>query len=396
MAEEEEVPDEIEAGEQIFDLAFHGQSDLVAVGLVDGSVELWRYGVGEGNNSLALKSKHSGGASCRALQFSLDGTLLYTIGSDRRLQVLNASGQQTRVFEDAHDDSINKMHLLSEHILATGDDSGSVKVWDTRLDAGAVMEWKVHEDFVSAFAFSEEKSTLLSCGGDATLAVYDLRNAKNTSRSDDQESELQCVEIIKNGKKVVAGTQDGVVLIFSWDRWGDCSDRHPGHPESIDCMLKVDESTVLTGSSDGLIRCLGLFPHKLVGVIGDHEDFPVEAMRADRSQRLLGSIAHDSVLRFWDISMFADDEDEDEGEGGMEDEGGEGREEGACGDNEEGDGEGEEDEEEDEDAMEEDDGGDSTPFDSGSDSDEDDEAGAGGGSGGRVIKTAAQKFYQDL
>jgi WD40 repeat protein len=388
MAEEEEVPDEIEAGEQIFDLAFHGQSDLVALGLVDGSVELWRYGVGEGNNSLALKSKHSGGASCRALQFSLDGTLLYTIGSDRRLQVLNASGQQTRVFEDAHDDSINKMHLLSEHILATGDDSGSVKVWDTRLDAGAVMEWKVHEDFVSAFAFSEEKSTLLSCGGDATLAVYDLRNAKNTSRSDDQESELQCVEIIKNGKKVVAGTQDGVVLIFSWDRWGDCSDRHPGHPESIDCMLKVDESTVLTGSSDGLIRCLGLFPHKLVGVIGDHEDFPVEAMRADRSQRLLGSIAHDSVLRFWDISMFAEDEDEDEDEGGLEDEGGEGR--------EEGDREDEADEGEEADAMEEDDGGDSTPFDSGSDSDEDDEAGAGGGSGGRVIKTAAQKFYQDL
>jgi hypothetical protein len=55
-------------------------------------------------------------------------------------------------------------------------------------------------------------------------------------------------QVIKNGRKVIAGTQDGVILVFSWDQWGDCSDRYPGHPETVDCMYKVDESTVITGN----------------------------------------------------------------------------------------------------------------------------------------------------
>ena len=54
--------------------------------------------------------------------------------------------------------------------------------------------------------------------------------------------------------------------------------RYPGHPESVDCMLKIDESTLLTGSSDGLIRVVSIQPNKILGVVGDHDDFPVEGM----------------------------------------------------------------------------------------------------------------------
>lgn len=31
-----------------------------------------------------------------------------------------------------------------------------------------------------------------------------------------------------------------------------------GHPNSVDTLLKLDEDTVLTGSSDGIIRCVNL------------------------------------------------------------------------------------------------------------------------------------------
>jgi hypothetical protein len=52
----------------------------------------------------------------------------------------------------------------------------------------------------------------------------------------------------------VCGTQGGVLDIFSWDDWGDMSDRFPGHPESIDAILPINDDVILTGSSDGLIR----------------------------------------------------------------------------------------------------------------------------------------------
>jgi len=407
---EVEVPDEIELGDQVFDLCFHPTVDVVACGLVNGVVELYRYGVGDGANTKVLKTKHAAGSSCRGVQFSADGMQMYTIGSDRRLQIVDSTGKIVREYDDAHNESINRMLLLSENLLATGDDSGEVKVWDLRASessGGAAMAWHIHEDFISALTFSPEQSTLLSCSGDATLGVYDIRRAANTSRSDDQEAELQCISVIKGGRKVLAGTQEGVLLVFSWGRWGDCSDRYPGHPESVDCMMKVDEKTVLTGSGDGMIRCVQIQPNKILGVIGDHEDFPVEGMRADRGGRVLGTHSHDNIVRFWDISMFADDNDDNEGladvscedgtDGGAAArmDAGEEDEEDDDGEEEEEEEEEDENDEENEDAeMEED--GNSTPFDSGSDDDDDDDDDDQDGSGQPQFKTAAEKFYADL
>ena len=53
----------------------------------------------------------------------------------------------------------------------------------------------------------------------------------------------------------MCGSQGGILNIFSWGDWGDITDRFPGHPESIDSVIAISEDVVITGSSDGLIRC---------------------------------------------------------------------------------------------------------------------------------------------
>ena len=87
---------------------------------------------------------------------------------------------------------------------------------------------------------------------------------------------------------MVVGTQEGVLDIWSWGKWDDFSDRIVGivmngmkrsHPQSVDCILKLDESTVITGSCDGVIRVVGVQPNKLIGVLGNHQGFPVEKMK---------------------------------------------------------------------------------------------------------------------
>ena len=55
-------------------------------------------------------------------------------------------------------------------------------------------------------------------------------------------------------KKCVCGDGEGVLNIFNWDEWGNISDRYPGHPSSVDCMLPVSDDVIITGSSDGFIR----------------------------------------------------------------------------------------------------------------------------------------------
>ncbi len=51
-----------------------------------------------------------------------------------------------------------------------------------------------------------------------------------------------------------------------------------GHPSSVDALVAFDEDTVLTGSQDGLIRVISILPNRMLGVVGEHGDFPVEAL----------------------------------------------------------------------------------------------------------------------
>ena len=42
---------------------------------------------------------------------------------------------------------------------------------------------------------------------------------------DDADDELLSVVAVKGGKKLVAGSQSGVLLLYSWGYFNDCSDR---------------------------------------------------------------------------------------------------------------------------------------------------------------------------
>lgn len=394
--ESSHVPDEIYCGEQVFDLTFHPHSDVLGTALIDGRIELHKYGASGIPSEKVMEFNHHA-TSCRGITFSDDGEHLFSISSDRSWAHLDSNGQMISHVQNGHQSSINKLMLLENKTLVTGDDAGVVKLWDTRMQKEA-MKYHTHEDYISDFTYNPDRHTLLSVGGDATLCTYDLRKKADTCRSDDQEAELQCVQCIKGGRKVICGTQEGVILVFSWDRWGDCSDRFPGHPQAVDSMLKVDENSVITGSSDGLIRVVSIQPNKVLGVIGDHEDFPVEGLSRSRCGGILGSYSHDDVVRFWDISMFVGDVDDS----GADYESGEEDEKEGTSRTAKMSGNDDDEEEEDEDNWEdasssgdEEGGGKLNPGDiSSSDDDSDDDEGDGGG--GLVFKSESEKFYEDL
>jgi len=249
--------------------------------------------------------------SCRAMSFSSDGRFLFTGSSDCSIGVVDCdSGTLIYTNYNAHDSPIYSM-LNYDHLLATGDDDGIIKAWDLRQQK-CVFEFQENNDFISDMLIRPEYNLLLATSGDGTLGVYDIRKGALDSLSDTQDDELLSLAIIKNGNKVVCGTQDGVLALFSWEQWADISDRFPGHPKSIDTMVKIDEDTIITGSSDGLIRVVQIFPNKLLGVIGEHEEFPIERIRLSRDNKYLGSCSHDNTVKFWNVGyLFQNDDDDD-------------------------------------------------------------------------------------
>jgi WD40 repeat protein len=345
-------PDSIECSAQPFDLSFHPQRQhLVAAALVDGTVEVHDFSSpptedDENDTIVSSIAVHpqlgSKNVSCRTVRFSDDGGRIYagTSAGDvcafdaERACTLSATttttttpGMLWKLSTGSH--GIHVMHQLGPEyrgMLVTGDEQGCVSLWDERSPVAGqkpVLTWNENEDYISGLDYHDH--LLFASCADCTLSVFDLRKAttdtskraaESLRRSDDQEDELLSVKVMKHGKKVVCGTQEGVLAVWSWGTWGDISDRFPGHPSSIDALCKVDEDTLLTGSSDGLVRLVQIHPDKLIGVLGDHDGYPIERLEFNSTRSFVGSVSHDPFIRLWDARVLQEhgDDDGDESE----------------------------------------------------------------------------------
>ncbi|KAF9997048.1 hypothetical protein BGZ65_007365 [Modicella reniformis] len=317
-------PDTLSYKNTVFDFAFHPSEDIIATGLISGHINCVKYVPGPGNNESLWKVRPSK-KSCRGLAFNHDGSGLFTVSKDGAIGALDVSTGAVLIKKpDAHDHPINAVKLLTENILATGDDSGTIKLWDVRTGS-ETLQYSDHEDFISDFDYDTDSKTLVASSGQGTISVYDIRKPIMLTMSENQDDELLSICIVKDRRKVVVGSQEGILNIYSWGDWGDCTDRFVGHPNSIDTICKIDEDTVATGSSDGIIRVIDILPNKFQGVVGEHEDFPIECIKVSHDRTYLASCSHDDTVRFWDIryltgNMDKDNEEENEEEDDENDE----------------------------------------------------------------------------
>ncbi|KAI0267431.1 WD40 repeat-like protein [Gloeopeniophorella convolvens] len=320
------MPD-IAQGAQIFDLAFHPTETVVYTGLLNGKVKAFSYD-DDGAHKPAFDLRISK-RSCRGLALSPDGASLFAVGKNKSIHTIDTrTGAVSETRPAAHDAPINRVAHPTPHLLATGDDDGVIKLWDPRK-RDALRAHTHHFDFISDFMWLQDKKHLVATSGDGTLSVLDVRSRKSEpfAQSEDQEDELLSIVPFKGGSKVAVGTQLGVLSIFNRKKgWGDCVDRIPGHPHSIDALCALPpsypsaQSTILTGSSDGLLRVVELLPTRLVGVIADHGAFPIERIAVAPAGRWVGSAGHDEVLRMTDLREVFEDEDAEGEEGKAEDE----------------------------------------------------------------------------
>ncbi|TDL19463.1 WD40 repeat-like protein [Rickenella mellea] len=330
------MPD-VAVGGQISDLCFHPTQSIVYTGLLTGEVKAFRYDE-QGQHESIFRVRPSK-RPCRGLVTNEDGSKLFAVGKGKAMHTVDTTtGKIVNSRLGLHEAAINRITRCMSNMLATGDDNGVVKLLDTRKP-DPIRSYDHHFDFISDFMWISDKRQLVMTSGDGTLSVVDVRSNKTQplAHSEDQEDELLSIVSIRGGAKAVVGTQLGILSVFNRSSgWGDCVDRVPGHPHSIDALCNLpssyssSHSTILTGSSDGLLRAVQLFPTKLIGVVADHGDFPIERIAVGHGGegRWVGSVGHDEILRMTDLRAVFEDEvtgDGDvEGGGDLEQKEGEG------------------------------------------------------------------------
>merc|ERR1712151_718833 len=110
------------------------------------------------------------------------------------------------------------------------------------------------------------------------------------------------------GSKVVCGSQTGILCCFTWGDFGDQNDWIRGHPLSVDTMLKISDTRLLTGSSDGSIRAVAAYDkdlnNGLVGVVAVHGKYPVECLSMSPCGQMFASVSHGQpAVRIWPMEV---------------------------------------------------------------------------------------------
>ncbi|CAK8530429.1 unnamed protein product [Lathyrus sativus] len=294
---------EINLGKLAFDIDFHPSDNLVATGLIDGDLHLYRYSPDNTNSDpVRVLEIHAHTESCRAARFINGGRALLTGSPDFSILATDVeTGSTIARLDNAHEAAINRLINLTESTVASGDDDGCIKVWDTR-ERSCCNSFEVHEDYISDITFASDAMKLLATSGDGTLSVCSLRRNKVQAQSEFSEDELLSVVLMKNGRKVVCGSQTGILLLYSWGCFKDCSDRFVDlSSNSIDTMLKLDEDRIITGSENGMINLVGILPNRIIQPIAEHSEYPVERLAFSHDRKFLGSIGHDQMLKLWDL-----------------------------------------------------------------------------------------------
>ncbi|KAL0212478.1 hypothetical protein RCL1_006104 [Eukaryota sp. TZLM3-RCL] len=315
----------ISSPEPIFDVKCHPNQNVLAMGVYGGIVRLYRYNPDPGQNQLLANLKpHKKSVTC--MDFSSQGDVLFTGSRDKAIKAIALQEEKVlwkRV--DAHGCHVSAIKFLpyTAHsfgnadlhtMLASGDESGTIKIWDSRAPK-CVKVFNDGADYISSFVWNPKTYTLLAGCGDGSLYSYDFRTNSTTftTVSEDFQDELLSLALVKSGKKLLAGTMSGNILIFDWDFFGDCCDRLVGHPEAVESMISIDEDTILTASDDGIIRVVSVLPNKLLGVIGEHGQFPIEQMSLSFDKSVLASCSHDNTVKLWDLSIFNGEDEETNG-----------------------------------------------------------------------------------
>lgn len=312
--------------------------------------------------------------SCRGVAFSTEGDSLYTLAKDGSIFRLDTeTGSVVSKWDKAHSSAPSRILPIEQNLFASGDDDGVISLWDPRRPTdsnSAVRSYTHHFDWITSMLWcthlappktpkltkeeqekkrlreekkrkrkqkksnlyggdddddEETKATqtqrerLVVTSGDGTLSVIDVRAGKSgVEVSEDQEDELLSIASVKQNSKLVVGTQLGILSLWAPTKGLlDHVDRIPGHPASVDTMCTLDDDTILTGSSDGLVRVVQILPHKLLGIVADHGGMPVE--RIARCGNWMASIGHGAEIKLTDLApLLEEDGDDDDEDGEMQ------------------------------------------------------------------------------
>ncbi|XP_032671781.1 WD repeat-containing protein 55 homolog isoform X2 [Odontomachus brunneus] len=292
-------PPPVTLEDMITDICFHPVADTIGVASITGDIFIYKYNNEETSlvSTLELHLK-----ACRDIEFNEDGRMLFSAGKDRCIAITDVETEKlTRLYEKAHEHPIYTMTIINKYIFATGDDD----VWDLRQKGNKpIFSLKEVEEYINAMITKTDSKYLVYTSGDGCLTSLNIPERKLHVQSEEYDEELTCLGLFKSETKLLSASSKGKMYVFNYGEFGLHSDEFPSTmKKAINCMVPITDNVVITGGEDGIVRATSLFPHRQLGIVGQH-DFSVEALDISNDGTLIASTSHNNDMKFWNVQYF--------------------------------------------------------------------------------------------
>ena len=163
---------------QVLALAFSSDGTRLASGSKDTTVRLW--GTTSDNEPTVLQ-KHTGWPN--VLAFSPDGKTLASGSTDKTVQLWNTDTGEPLVTLTGHLNGINALAFSPDGItIASGSTDGTVQLWNTKTGEPLTTRITGHTEWVKAVAFSKNSSTLAGVAFNGVITFWDVKTSQKTTR----------------------------------------------------------------------------------------------------------------------------------------------------------------------------------------------------------------------
>jgi WD40 repeat protein len=236
----------------VFSIAFSPDGQYLASGSLDKTLRLWQVNKG----SLVYTAKGDFGCwNCVA--FSPDGRFLAG-GSEYQfawlLQIQNDKFFVKQEFKNFTDEVGCVAFFPDGRWLATGSDDGSIRVWQV-ADGALVYSAHAHAGAVNSIAYTPDGKTLASGSDDGSVRLWKASDGTLIRKLEGHSDWVNCVAFTPDGKILASGSEDWTVKLWDASDGRLLNTLGKENQSSINTIAFSPNAKVLaSGSEDGVIR----------------------------------------------------------------------------------------------------------------------------------------------